>query len=286
MRRELGKIFKVIRESKGFSQKEVADGIISPAQLSRFERGVSSLNVESFYDCLKHMNVPLDEFQFIYHEYTQTQDVLFSEELSKAYLARNTLKIQQILEECQRLMTLYPKHRYYKFNTTVVKAVLYYCDNQIKVSNKEVQDLTDYLFTVEEWGRYELWIFTNSVGLMTMTTLETFTKEMLHRTQFYRTIPDNRKRILRMLLNVIGMCIEQGYLHVAFKFLRQTEQFTQQENDLYERILTMYYKGFYNYKMGNEEGISEMIRCSEIMSYLECYSTAKQMKDQIAVIKN
>ena len=41
MKRNLGEVFRMIRESKGLSQKEVVGDSISVAQLSRFERGVS-----------------------------------------------------------------------------------------------------------------------------------------------------------------------------------------------------------------------------------------------------
>ena len=67
MLKTFGKIFKVIRESKNMSLKEVAAGDISVAQLSRFERGVSGITLDSFYYCLKNMAVSLDEFQYVYH---------------------------------------------------------------------------------------------------------------------------------------------------------------------------------------------------------------------------
>ena len=57
-----GKILKIIRESKNMSLKEVAAGDISVAQLSRYERGISSLTVDSFYSCLRNMSVSLAEF--------------------------------------------------------------------------------------------------------------------------------------------------------------------------------------------------------------------------------
>ena len=48
MLKTFGKIFKVIRESKNMSLKEAAAGDISVAQLSRFERGVSGITLDSF----------------------------------------------------------------------------------------------------------------------------------------------------------------------------------------------------------------------------------------------
>lgn len=78
MLKAFGKIFKVIRESKKMSLKEVAAGDISVAQLSRFERGVNGITLDSFYCCLKNMAVSLEEFQYVYHNYIDSDDVLFS----------------------------------------------------------------------------------------------------------------------------------------------------------------------------------------------------------------
>lgn len=282
MQRLLGKAFKIIRESKGLSQKEVANDTISVAQLSRFERGVSGLSVDAFYACLKSMNVPLDEFQHVYHNFTQTKDIQFSTELSDAYLEKNIFKIKQILQRCLSLEEKYPQQRTYKLNTIVVKAIIYYCDKTEVVPNKDVQYLMDYLFSVEEWGRYELWLFTNSAGLMTIASLETFASEMLSRTQFYQELPENRKRILQMLLNVISVCIEQNHLNVALKFLNYVESFKKPEADLYEHLLIRYYRGFYTFRAGNPEGLEDMQHCADIMTYLECFGTAQQMREQIA----
>ncbi|WP_153049720.1 helix-turn-helix transcriptional regulator, partial [Streptococcus suis] len=48
-----GKIFKLIRESKNMSLKEVAGDFVTPAQLSRFENGKSNLSVDTFFNCLR-----------------------------------------------------------------------------------------------------------------------------------------------------------------------------------------------------------------------------------------
>ena len=73
-----GKIFKIIRESKNMSLREVAAGDISVAQLSRFERGISGITVDSFYNCLKNMSVSLDEFQYVFHNYIEADDMFLS----------------------------------------------------------------------------------------------------------------------------------------------------------------------------------------------------------------
>ncbi|WP_158527621.1 helix-turn-helix domain-containing protein, partial [Streptococcus gallolyticus] len=79
----LGKTFKVIRKSKGLSQKEVAEGVISVAQLSRFERGISDVTADVLYICLQNMNVTMDEFQSVYHNFVQPQNIFLQNDISE-----------------------------------------------------------------------------------------------------------------------------------------------------------------------------------------------------------
>ena len=94
----------------------------------------------------------------------------------------------------------------------------------------------------------QLWIFTNSVNLLTLETLETFASEMINRTQFYNNLPENRRRIIKMLLNVVGACIEDNHLQVAMKFLNYIDNTKIPDTDLYDRVLIKYHKALYSYK--------------------------------------
>lgn len=153
MKNNLGKCFKLLRESKGLLQKEIAGEVISIAQLSRFERGVSNINADTLYQCLENMNVSIAEFQCVCRNYLQNQTLLFQDEVAKAYIEKNTLTLKHHLVKCQQLEASSPHQKFYKLNTIIVKAVLQQCDKKEKVAKKDVQFLVDYLFSVEEWGR-------------------------------------------------------------------------------------------------------------------------------------
>ena len=261
MLKTFGKIFKVIRESKNMSLKEAAAGDISVAQLSRFERGVSGITLDSFYCCLKNMAVSLDEFQYVYHNYIEADDALFSKKVADAYQENNVVKLQSILASSEALAKKFPEKKNYRLNTIVVRAVLSSCSPDFQISKKDVEFLTDYLFSVEEWGRYELWLFTNSVDLLTLETLETFASEMINRTQFYNNLPENRRRIIKMLLNVISVCIESNHLLVAMRFLNYLDHSKIPETDLYDRMLIKYHRALYSYKVGNSYALSDIEEC-------------------------
>ena len=280
MLKTFGKIFKVIRESKNMSLKEAAAGDISVAQLSRFERGVSGITLDSFYCCLKNMAVSLDEFQYVYHNYIEADDALFSKKVADAYQENNVVKLQSILASSEALAQKFPEKKNYRLDTIVVRAVLSSCSPDFQISKKDVEFLTDYLFSVEEWGRYELWLFTNSVDLLTLETLETFASEMINRTQFYNNLPENRRRIIKMLLNVISVCIESNHLLVAMRFLNYLDHSKIPETDLYDRMLIKYHRALYSYKVGNSYALSDIEECLSFLEFLDSFGVAQKLKAQ------
>lgn len=280
MLKTFGKIFKVIRESKNMSLKEVAAGDISVAQLSRFERGVSGITLDSFYCCLKNMAVSLDEFQYIYHNYIESDDVLFSKKVAEAYRENNVVKLQSILASSEALVEKFPEKKNYRLNTIVVRAVPSSCDPDSQISKKDIEFLTDHLFSVEEWGRYELWLFTNSVDLLTLETLETFASEMINRIQFYNDLPENRRRIIKMLLNVISVCIEGNHLQIAMKFLNYIDHLKIPETDLYDWMLIKYHKALYSYKVGNLHSLNDIEQCLSLLEFLDSFGVAQKLKAQ------
>ena len=61
----LGGALKAIRKAKHLSLRQVAGDQVSIAQLSRFERGLSTLSVFSFYHCLINMDLNFADFQYL-----------------------------------------------------------------------------------------------------------------------------------------------------------------------------------------------------------------------------
>ena len=91
----------------------------------------------------------------------------FQKKVADAYQENNVVKLQNILSSSEALTEQFPEKKNYKLNTIIVRALLSSCCSDFQISKKDIEFLTDHLFSVEEWGRYELWLFTNSVDLMT-----------------------------------------------------------------------------------------------------------------------
>ncbi|MBZ5826463.1 Rgg family transcriptional regulator, partial [Streptococcus thermophilus] len=80
-------------------------------------------------------------------------------------------------------------------NTILLKIRLQDLSGESYYTQQDLADLTDYLFSVEYWGYYELLIFANTLDVLNHETLMVLAKEMSRRSDFYKEIPNNRRMI-------------------------------------------------------------------------------------------
>lgn len=113
---------------------------------------------------------------------------------------------------------------------------------------KDLDDLTDYLFSVEYWGYYELLIFMNTLDILNHDVFMVLAREMSRRSDFYKEIPNNRRLISTMLLNAYITCIEREKFIDALYFEKLLNQCFFIETEIYERLVFKYTQNLYLYK--------------------------------------
>lgn len=278
-----GKVFKIIRESKNMSLKEVAGDFVTPAQLSRFENGKSNLSVDTFFNCLKNMDVLQGEFSTFFHSYFQDEDIRVSIELYQAIENRNTIYIQRKIKEYEQLF-LKNGRKSDRVLISVLYVALNRCDSTQSVPEKEKNIITEYLMSIDEWCFYELWIFGRCSMAMNSKTIEVLGNELVHRTQFYNGLSENRKRVYRVLLNITGQLLDRGEERVVAKFIKYLDNLDILEVDLCERLQLKFIKAQFMYLQGNIRGLEDMKECQKIASFLDCYNLSKQIGDTISSV--
>ena len=240
--KEFGAIFKKFRKSRGIRLKDVAKAGISTSQLSRFEKGQTDLTITKFMLILDEINMPIDEFMYAVHDFHRDD---LNELLSKIRLFVSTHDIDGLKKLLSSQLESEPKReKFHHINTILLKIRLQDLSGESYYTQQDLADLTDYLFSVEYWGYYELLIFA---------------KEMSTRSDFYKEIPNNRRMISTMLLNVYITCIEREELIDALYFEKQLNQCFFIETEIYERLVFQYAQNYYQYKKeGNNQSIIEM----------------------------
>lgn len=275
-----GKVFKILRESKNLSLAEVAGDYVSTAQLSRFENGKSRLSVDLFFACLKNMDVLQGEFSTFYDVYYQQEDIRTSVRLYTEMNNRNTYFIKQ---ELSKLKEEYDRTG--RKSTRVLVAVLYVflnkCDKNYQVPIVEEEVITDYLFSIDEWCFYELWIFGACYKVLNIQTLETFIHEIVARTQFYMGIEANRKKVYRIILNILGYLLDIGEERRASKLIRLVQSLDILENDVFERLQLKFCQAHLAYLQGDKATLDTMKECQRFAEFLDCYYLSEAISETI-----
>ena len=276
-----GKVFKMIRESKNMSLKEVAGDFVTPAQLSRFENGKSNLSVDTFFYCLRRMDVLQGEFSTFYSAYFQNQDVRLSPQLLKAIQSRNIGYLDKQIKEYQERFAEEGR-KSDRVLIAVFHVMINRCDPKQGVPETERQVIADYLMSVDEWCFYELWILGYCARSLNTKLLELLSSELLNRTQFFNGITENRKRVYKVLLNIVGHLLDRKEDITAARLINSLDSLDILEADLYERLQLKFAKGHLNYLQGNIKGLETMKKCQEMANFLDCYDLSQQIEDTFA----
>lgn len=277
-----GKVFKMIRESKNMSLKEVAGDFVTPAQLSRFENGKSNLSVDTFFNCLENMDVLQGEFSTFYHSYYQNEDLRISVEWDRALETHNVAFFQKKIEEYKNRVSQYNR-KSDRVLISVFHVMISKCDSSYLIPELEKQVITDYLMSIDEWCSYELWIFGNCSRVFNTKTLDILGNEVIHRTQFFKGIPENKRRIYKILLNATGTLLDRKEERIAAKFIRFIDSLEIFETDTFERMQLKFLKANLSYLQGDVKGLEDMKECQKFMDFLDCHRVSKQIEDTIAL---
>lgn len=275
-----GPVYQSIRKSKHLAMTDVADSEISQSQISRFERGESSLTIDKFMRLLENTSVTLDEFESIYDNYSLSEEYAFREELAQAVETQNAAKVRAILKDWEAKHKAEPQKRYPRINCIVVKTVLSGLTN-FAMPKDDVAYLKNYLMSVEDWGRYELWAFSNCIQLFNDATLNLVEASILGRVEFYKNLSVNNQLVIRTTLNLIAIFIQRKNFRLALKYITYLDNVHISIDFLYEKLMLRYNKGFYRYRMGDKAGLEVMRECNEMLGKLGCFEEENSREKEL-----
>lgn len=177
------------------------------------------------------------------------------------------------------------KEKFYHLNTILIKIRLQDLSGDEYYSNEDLLYLTDYLFSVEYWGYYELLIFSNTLDVFNHESFMVLSREMVRRSDFYKEIPTNRRLISAMLLNAYITCIEREKLTDTTYFEKQLNQCYFIETEIYERLVFQYAQNLYKYKENSDQkAIIEMRKCIGAMKLAGSDHVAQIYEDHLKKI--
>ena len=257
---EMGALLKKIRLSKNLTLKELASDYLSVSFLSKFERGESDISLSRFFLLLDKLDVSIEEFYGILSQDNPTHTEKLLESASKAYYQNDILLLQKYAREERHKFEL-TQDKSFLYNSIMLESFLASVSNK-EVDENKVRELTDYLFSIEQWGKRELIILGNSMSFISTQTLNILTKEIVYRTRLFGNSDSNQRIRLSLLINA------------ASEFLRRDELDLINDSGipevlLYERHELIFVMGTYLIKSGEvTEGRNLIEGCLETLRTL------------------
>lgn len=278
----LGEVFKNLRTNRHISLKQIANEEVSVSQISRFERGESELSIGKFLVALDNMNIEVREFMDAVNNYQNTEQIRFMRALVALEYKRDISGFQKMKQEEEAKFKEHPEVYRYYLNTIMLQGFICKCDETIAFPKEYVEQITDYLFTTEEWNIYELVLIGNLYLFFEIPLLHKMGQEILRRKDYYYEIGTQKNVVVITLLNIWETCIHRDALTCAAFYREQIKPLLEDETELYKRTIYLFLSGLEHYKEGSIlEGIEEMKRAISIFEWTGCDNLANNYRNDL-----
>lgn len=256
---ELGELYRELRVARGLKLKDVAKDNLSISQLSKFENGQTMLSADRLLLAIEGIHMDFAEFGHALNDYAADISVKISKDIEVLYAEQDVDGLKNLLNKYRDYETY---DIYNHLNLMVIKDAIYSLDPSFQVAKKEIDQLTKYLYDIEEWTGYELYIFGNTVALLSDQDLIFLGKALVERNSYYCSIIGYSIKYKTTLLNLIGIMVERNLFYYVNFFIAALEEVIN-----FQDLLLMASLKFLKLVLAYKQG--EVQELSEIESYLK-----------------
>ena len=273
--KNLGKVFKELRESRNISLRKATGGGFSASLLSRFENGQSEISAPKLITALENIHASMEEFLFLARGFHQDAYSEFRNRIFEAIDPQDLTSLRTLYQREYQQLPFSKDRQQHILNAILIKSYMKTIDETVTLTSEEERVLHDYLFSVEIWGHYELLFFSSCSPLLSVQLFTKYTREMLRKSDFLQGVGKNRNIMHTLLLNAFMVCIEVDDFTNALYFKKQIEKNFFEENETYFRIVYLWAEGLLDSKQGRtEEGQRKMEDAVRIFEVIGCSKSA------------
>ena len=104
----LGDVFKNLRISKGFKQKDIVAEGVSKSTISSFELGDTDIQLSKFYSLIKAIGVSLEEFDYAVNGYDLSDYDKLMNKIGELYDQQSIMGLKNLLsDEIEKCKTIH-----------------------------------------------------------------------------------------------------------------------------------------------------------------------------------
>ena len=210
--KDLGEQYKELRLGRKVKQKDVANEFLSTSQLSKFESGQSMLSADKMIRAIDGIHMTFAEFGHALNDYQPTEQQKLSDKILSLASQRDREGLLTLLEKYQSSNTVFDR-----LNVLVIKNAIHQMDTSYPLSPEDSEFLTEYLYSIENWTSYELYLFGNTLPFLSDLDLLFLSKELVARSNLYLKLKNYRSALKGTYLNIISELLERKQVrHLDF----------------------------------------------------------------------
>ena len=201
---DLGELFRELRIARGLKLKDVASDKLSVSQLSKFENGQTMLSSDKLLVAISGIHMNFSEFGYALNNYQEHEFFKLGEKIA-------ALHSKQDIDGLKKLLVTYKGYEsfdvYNRLNLLVIKVAIHSLDNGSLITDEDKKFLTNYLYEIEAWTEYELYIFGNTMSILSDSDLIFLGKAFEERSKLYSSLTSHKKSAEIAFLNLILILI-------------------------------------------------------------------------------
>lgn len=218
---DLGELFRELRIARGLKLKDVASDKLSVSQLSKFENGQTMLSSDKLLVAISGIHMNFSEFGYALNNYQEPEFFKLGEKIA-------ALHSKQDIDGLKKLLVTYKGYEsfdvYNRLNLLVIKVAIHSLDNGSRITDEDKKFLTNYLYEIEAWTEYELYIFGNTMSILSDSDLIFLGKAFEERSKLYSSLTSHKKSAEIAFLNLILILIERKEIYYVRYFMSKLEE--------------------------------------------------------------
>jgi Rgg/GadR/MutR family transcriptional activator len=283
----LGKTFKKLRKSKSVESKGIPALLISYSQLMRFENGENDISADKFFRLLREINLTAEEFELSYLTIQGDAEFSIISKLFSVTMDKKSSELRHLLEKTEKSIERNPKNQRLKLDGIVIKALLQQLGEEADLKGTEIAYLARFLVSVNEWSRYEVFLFGNCVDLFTIEQLKVLTEKILYPKTQNISSDYLQSNLNFSLLNIVSRYITIEYFSSIHEIFSYLEKHIDARSNMLERALFVYSKKLLAYRQEPTEQNYEAVKeCISAFKTFECFYIAEKAEIELQNFRN
>ena len=273
----LGELYRELRMTRDLKLKDVAGQKLSVSQLSKFENGQSMLTADKLLVAISAIHMSFSEFGHALNHYQESSYFSLGNQLANLQVAGDIEGLKEVLKNFEADENFDTYNRLMRID---IVSAIYALDPSYEIKEDDKQFLTQYLYSIEQWTEYELYLFGNTMSILSDADLIFLGRALAERNEFYLSLPQHKKAAHLTFINIILALIERNQLYYTTYFMTRLESMINYQ-DMFTVVFLTFLKDTLAYLKGETDDVQPMRECIEMVKKLGNPTMAKLLEEHL-----